>query len=53
MTGEQREHIATTIGMLEVLIAQMKDEGKEAVQFALIAQTEILQEMLDNDRSGS
>ena len=50
MTSEQREHIATTIGMLEVLIAQMKDEGKEAMQYALVAQTEILQEMLDHDR---
>ena len=42
MTGEQREHIVTTIGMLEVLITWMKDEGKEAMQYALVAQTEIL-----------
>ena len=53
MTGEQREHIATTIGMLDVLNAWMKDEGKEAMQYVLIAQTEILQEVLDDDRRGS
>ena len=50
MTQEQREHIAVTIGMLEIVIAIMQDSARPAVQQALISQTEILQEVLDNDR---
>lgn len=50
MTREQREHIAVTIGMLDVMIAVMEDAKKPAIQQALISQTEILQEVLDEDR---
>lgn len=50
MTREQREHIAVTIGMLEVMIAVMEDAKKPAIQQTLITQTELLQEVLDEDR---
>lgn len=50
MTSEQREHIAATIGMLEVAAAMLKMQQMGAVGAALEAQCEILQEMLDDDR---
>ena len=50
MNQEQREHIATTIGILDMTIAVMQETRHEAIQAALISQTEILQQMLDEDR---
>lgn len=50
MTNEQREHIATTIGIMEMIIAVMQETKHDAIQKTVIAQTEILQEMLDNER---
>lgn len=52
MTQEQREHIATTIGMLDAVSAMLKHQNMAAVGAALESQCEILQEMLDNDREG-
>lgn len=51
MTQEQREHIAATIGMLDVAAAMLKMQQMGAVGAALDAQCEILQELLDNDRT--
>ena len=50
MNQEQREHIAATIGMLEVAAAMLKMQNMTAVGAALDAQCELLQEMLDLDR---
>ena len=53
MTQEQREHIATTIGMLEVASAMLKMQQMGAVGAALDGQCEILQQLLDEDRGGN
>lgn len=51
MTQEQREHIATTIGMLDTVGAMLKHQNMTAVGAALEAQCEILQQLLDEDRT--
>ena len=51
MTPEQREHIATTVAILDMASAILKD--KESCAAAVVgAQAEILQEVLDNDMKG-
>ena len=49
MTWEQREHIATTIGLMDMSSALLKDFKSSAAEI-LATQCEILQEMLDMDR---
>lgn len=53
MTQEQREHIAQTIGMMEVAGAMLKMQQMGAVGAALDSQCEILQEMPDLDREAA
>lgn len=50
MTQEQREHIANTIGIMEMLIAIMQETKHEAIQQTVVSQVETLQSMLDEDR---
>lgn len=49
MTQEQRERIAETIGMLDILNAVALDKEKEYLSSLLVSQSEILQDMLDKD----
>ena len=49
MTQEQREHIATTIAILDMASAILKD-FKSCSADVVGAQCEILQDVLDNDR---
>lgn len=49
MTQEQREHIATTIAMLEMAATFLSDDMKIKTANELIAQCQILQEVLDSD----
>lgn len=50
MTQEQREHIATTIGMLDAVSALLMNQQMMNVATAIGDQCEILQQLLDNDR---
>lgn len=53
MNQEQREHIAATIGILDMASAILKHaEYTDAAEVAS-AQCEILQDMLDHDRGES
>lgn len=49
VTQEQREHIATTIAILDMATAILRDNNSSAAG-VVGAQCEILQEVLDNDR---
>ena len=49
MNREQREHIAATIGILDMASAILKDTHSSAAD-VVGAQCEILQEVLDDDR---
>ena len=49
MNREQREHIAATIGILDMASAILKDLKSSAAD-VVGAQCEILQEVLDDDR---
>lgn len=48
MTREQREHVATTIAILDMASAILKDFKSSAADI-VDAQCEIMQEVLDND----
>ena len=52
MTQEQREHLATTIAILDMASAILKDYKSSAAD-VVGAQCEIMQEVLDDDRRGS
>lgn len=52
MTQEQREHIAETIGIMEMGAAILrKNDYKDAADI-MVTQCELLQEVLDNDGEG-
>lgn len=53
MTQEQREHIATTIAILDMASAILKHAEYTGAADVVGAQCEILQDMLDHDRRGS
>lgn len=48
MTQEQREHIATTIAILDMASAILKDNNSSAATI-VGQQAEIMQEVLDNE----
>lgn len=48
MTREQREHLATTIAILDMASAILKDNNSSAA-IVVGQQAEIMQEVLDND----
>ena len=50
MTNDQREHLAATIAILDMASAILKDFKSSAAD-VVGAQCEIMQEVLDNDRS--
>ena len=52
MNREKREHIATTIAILDMASAILKDFKSSAAD-VVGAQCEILQDVLDNDRRDS
>lgn len=49
MTLEQREHIATAEGIMDMAAAILRKEGYNDAADVLVAQCEILVEMLQND----
>ena len=49
MTKEQREHIAATIGIIDMGAAVLRKEGFKDAADVMVAQCEVLQEVLDND----
>jgi hypothetical protein len=49
MSGEQREHIAAAIGMMDMLTAILNDKRFEMVRDIVNDHIQILQEMLDKD----
>jgi len=51
MTTEQREHLATTIAILDMASAILKDL-KSSASDIVGRQAEIMQEVLDNDLGG-
>ncbi len=52
MTQEQREHVATTIAILDMASAILKDNNSSAAD-VVGSQAEIMQEVLDNDLRGA
>lgn len=49
MTREQREHIATTIGIMDMASAILRHAEYNNAAEVLTAQCEVMQEVLDND----
>ncbi len=49
MTREQREHIATTIGIMDMASAILRNMEYNNAAEVLTAQCEVMQDVLDND----
>ena len=49
MTREQREHIAATIGIMDMASAILKHAEYNNAAEVLTAQCEVMQDVLDND----
>ena len=52
MTQEVREHIAYTIGIMEMAAGYFKSNGMASIAAAIEAQCEVLQQLLDEEREG-
>ena len=50
MTQEQREHIVAAIGIMDMGASILRKDGYTYTADVMVAQREILQEMLDHDR---